>query len=93
MSTFKVGETVRYGRTGTVGKIVAFTEERGDTFAELDSTGMYYRIDQLTVIKEGRHHVTKSHDFKKDFKEEQEKIQEMQENAWRNTDQSCEGGG
>ena len=26
---FKVGETVRYGRTGTVGKIVAFMEERG----------------------------------------------------------------
>ncbi|MDO9523670.1 MAG: DUF2098 domain-containing protein [Methanocorpusculum sp.] len=93
MSTFKVGETVRYGRTGTVGKIVSFMEERGDTFAELDSTGMYYRIDQLTVIKEGRHHVTKSHDFKKDFKEEQEKIQDMQENAWQNTDQSCEGGG
>ena len=93
MSMFKVGETVRYGRTGTVGKIVSFMKERGESFAELDSTGMYYRIDQLTVIKEGRHHVEKSHDSRKDFKEEQEKIQEMQENAWQNTDQSCEGGG
>ncbi len=93
MSTFKVGETVRYGRTGTVGKIVSFMEERGYTFVELDSTGMYYRIDQLTVIKEGRHHVEKSPDFRKDFKEEQEKIRDMQENAWQNTDQSCEGGG
>jgi len=93
MSTFKVGETVRYGRTGTVGKIVAFTEEGGESFAELDSTGMYYRTDQLTVIKEARPHVEKSPDLRKDFKEEQDKIREIQENAWQNTDQSCEGGG
>jgi hypothetical protein len=90
---FKVGETVRYGRTGTVGKIVAFMEDRGDTFAELDSTGMYYRIDQLTAIKEEKRREEKTRDSTRDFKEEQEKIRDMQENAWRNTDQSCEGGG
>lgn len=90
---FKVGETVRYGRTGTVGKIVAFMEERGDTFAELDSTGMYYRIDQLTAIREEKRREEKTRDSTRDFKEEQEKIRDMQENAWRNTDQSCEGGG
>ena len=90
---FKVGDTVRYGRTGTVGKIVTFTEERGETLAELDSTGMYYRIDQLTAIKEEKTRVEKPRDLTRDFKEEQEKIREMQENAWRNTDQSCEGGG
>lgn len=84
---------MRYGRTGTVGKIVTFTEERGETFAELDSTGMYYRIDQLTAIKEEKTRVEKPRDLTRDFKEEQEKIREMQENAWRNTDQSCEGGG
>ncbi len=90
---FKVGETVRYGRTGTVGKIAAFMEDRGDTFAELDSTGMYYRIDQLTAIKEEKRREEKTRDSTRDFKEEQEKIRDMQENAWRNTDQSCEGGG
>ncbi|MEA5036693.1 hypothetical protein SDC9_23576 [bioreactor metagenome] len=90
---FKVGDTVRYGRTGTVGKIVTFTEERGETFAELDSTGMYYRIDQLTAIKDEKTREEKPRDLTRDFKEEQEKIREMQENAWRNTDQSCEGGG
>ena len=90
---FKVGETVRYGRTGTVGKIVAFMEDRGDTFAELDSTGMYYRIDQLTAIKEEKRREEKTRDSTRDLKEEQEKIRDMQENAWRNTDQSCEGGG
>jgi hypothetical protein len=90
---FKVGETVRYGRTGTVGKIAAFMEDRGDTFAELDSTGMYYRIDQLTAIKEEKRREEKTRDSARDFKEEQEKIRDMQENAWRNTDQSCEGGG
>ncbi|ABN06833.1 hypothetical protein Mlab_0661 [Methanocorpusculum labreanum Z] len=90
---FKVGETVRYGRTGTVGKIVTFSEEMGETFAELDSTGMYYRIDQLTAIKEEKRREEKTRDSTRDFKEEQEKIRDMQENAWRNTDQSCEGGG
>ncbi|HJJ30325.1 MAG TPA: DUF2098 domain-containing protein [Methanocorpusculum sp.] len=93
MSTFKVGETVRYGRTGTVGKIVTFMEEDGNIFAELDSTGMYYRTDQLTVIKAEKAREIKPRDFRSDFKEEQEKILDMQENAWKNTDQSCEGGG
>ena len=80
-----------YGRN-TVGKIVAFIERR-DTFAELDITGMYYRIDQLTVIKEEKRREGKTRDSARDFKEEQEKIRDMQENAWRNTDQICEGGG
>ena len=78
---FKVGDTVRYGRTGTVGKIVTFTEERGETFAELDSTGMYYRIDQLTAINDEKTREEKPRDLTRDFKEEQEKIREMQENA------------
>ena len=93
MSTFKVGETVRYSRTGTVGKIVAFARENEATFAELDSTGLYYRTDQLIAIRDVVQSKEKTRDFRKDFKEEQEKLREMQENAWKNTDQSCEGGG
>ena len=93
MSTPVIGQTVRYGRTGTVGKIVDLVEENGLTFAELDSTGLYYRIDQLTAISETAKKETRHKDFRKDLKEEQQKFREMNESAWQNTDQSCEGGG
>jgi len=42
-----IGMRVRYPRTGTSGTIVALTFEGGDSFAELDSTHLLYRIDQL----------------------------------------------
>ena len=93
MSTPAIGQTVRYGRTGTVGKIVAFVEENGFTFAELDSTGLYYRIDQLTAISEVVHKETRHSDFRKDLEEEQKSVREMNESAGQKTDQSCEGGG
>lgn len=88
-----IGQTVRYGRTGTVGTIVALVDENGFMFAELDSTGLYYRIDQLTAISDVAHKETRHHDFRKDLEEEQNRFREMNESAWQNTDQSCEGGG
>ncbi|MDE2517814.1 MAG: DUF2098 domain-containing protein [Methanocorpusculum sp.] len=93
MSTPAIGQTVRYGRTGTVGKIVNLVEENGFTFAELDSTGLYYRTDQLTAISEIARKETRHSDFRKDLEEEQKRFREMNESAWQNTDQSCEGGG
>ena len=93
MSTPAIGQTVRYGRTGTVGKIVAFVEENGFTCAELDSTGLYYRVDQLTAISEVANKEDRTRDFKKDLEEEQKRFRAMNESAWQNTDQSCEGGG
>ncbi|HKM42094.1 MAG TPA: DUF2098 domain-containing protein [Methanocorpusculum sp.] len=93
MRTFEVGETVRYSRTGTVGKIVSFMEETGATFAELDSTGLYYRTDQLIAINDVVQSKEKTRDFKKDFKEEQDKLREVQRNAWQDTDQSYGGVG
>ncbi|MDV0443952.1 DUF2098 domain-containing protein [Methanorbis rubei] len=93
MSMLAIGQTVRYGRTGTVGKIVALIEEDNSTFAELDSTGLYYRVDQLTAISDIVHKETESRDFRKDLEQEQERVREMNESAWQNTDQSCEGGG
>ncbi|HJJ99556.1 MAG TPA: DUF2098 domain-containing protein [Methanocorpusculum sp.] len=93
MSILAIGQTVRYGRTGTVGKIVGFVEENGFTFAELDNTGLYYRIDQLTAISEVAYRESRHSDFRKDLEEEQKRFLEMGESAWQNTDQSCEGGG
>jgi len=42
-----LGMRVRYPRTGTTGKILHTEQVKGVTFAELDSTSLLYRIDQL----------------------------------------------
>ena len=93
MSTPAIGQTVRYGRTGTVGKIVAFVEENGFTFAELDSTGLYYRVDPLTAISEVAPKETRHRDVKKDLEAYQKRFTEMKETAWQTTAQGCDGGG
>jgi hypothetical protein len=41
------GMRVRYPRTGTSGFILRIERLRGDVFAELDSTHLLYRVDQL----------------------------------------------
>lgn len=89
----EIGQTVRYGRTGTVGKIVALIEENGETFAELEDTNLYYRSDQLMPITEVTEKQELRRDARKDFEREMENFREMNESAWQNTDQSCEGGG
>ena len=38
---------VRYPRTGTTGTILRIEQIRGDVFAELDSTNLLYRVDNL----------------------------------------------
>ncbi|HJJ28556.1 MAG TPA: DUF2098 domain-containing protein [Methanocorpusculum sp.] len=93
MDTFEIGQTVRYSRTGTVGKIVSFHTDGGFQYAELDATGLLYRIDQLVAIHEEEHKSAVESDAKARILEEQRKMREMQESAFQNTDQACEGGG
>ena len=42
-----VGMNVRYPRTGTTGKVVRIEQIDRDAFAELDTTHLLYRTDQL----------------------------------------------
>ncbi len=42
-----LGMRVRYPRTGTTGAVVRLEQIRGNRFAELDSTHLLYRTDQL----------------------------------------------
>ncbi|HJJ47069.1 MAG TPA: DUF2098 domain-containing protein [Methanocorpusculum sp.] len=93
MSEFKMGATVRYSRTGTVGKIVSFAEVNGAEFAGLDSTGLLYRIDQLIAISEEVHATKIERGVKEKTAEERKNLQEIREFAWMNVDNSCEGGG
>jgi hypothetical protein len=90
-----LGIRVRYPRTGTTGKILTIEHIRGETFAELDSTSLLYRIDQLVPVTGTEKTVsTIVEDAKKVIAREREFAagSELQE-ALKNIDQSCEGGG
>jgi hypothetical protein len=56
-----IGLKVRYPRTGTEGTIEQLEEINGQIFAGIDSTHLFYRIDQLIPVehlrekKEGIH--------------------------------------
>lgn len=56
-SILEAGAAVRYPRTGTSGTITRFVDKGGKRFAELDSTGLLYRLDQLIpaefILKKG----------------------------------------
>jgi hypothetical protein len=90
-----LGMRVRYPRTGTTGTILRIEEVRGQVFAELDSTNLLYRIDNL-IPASGPEKTKKTlvDDAKTIIEREKEFAQgrELQD-AWKATDQSCEGGG
>jgi len=90
-----LGMRVRYPRTGTTGTILRIEQVRGDVFAELDSTNLLYRIDHL-ISASGSEKKTKT--LIEDAKEIIEREKEFAaghglQDAWKATDQSCEGGG
>ena len=90
-----LGMRVRYPRTGTTGTILRIEQVKGQVFAELDSTNLLYRIDNL-IPASGPEKTKKTfvEDAKKVIEKEKEFAQgrELQD-AWKATDQSCEGGG
>ena len=90
-----LGMRVRYPRTGTTGTILRIEQVRGEVFAELDSTNLLYCIDTL-IPAHGHEKSTKTvtEDAKKVIESEREFAsgRELQD-AWKNVDQSCEGGG
>jgi len=90
-----LGMKVRYPRTGTTGKVLHLEQVRGVTFAELDSTNLLYRIDQL-IPATGTEKRTASIqvDAKKIIENEREfAAGSGLQDALKNIDQSCEGGG
>lgn len=93
MTLFKIGQTVRYARTGTVGKIVSIPRDGDADYAELDTTGLLYRTDQLTEIAETAHKAKTERNVRKETAEEAAREQAIRESAWLAVDNSCEGGG
>lgn len=89
-----VGAVVRYPRTGTTGKVVRVEEIDGWKYAELDSTGLYYRVDELISTDRVVANVERKERSLEDYLEEHKEFKEQLEEVWeKGTDQSCEGGG
>ena len=90
-----LGMRVRYPRTGTSGNVLRIEQVRGEAFAELDSTNLLYRVDHLIPAASSEKTTTTIvEDAKKVIEREREYAagSELQE-ALKNIDQSCEGGG
>lgn len=52
MAEIREDSLVRYRGTGTIGTVkVLKVEDDGETWAFLDSTGLYYRLDTLELIE------------------------------------------
>jgi hypothetical protein len=88
-----VGMHVRYPRTGTTGKVVRIEKLDHDTYAELDSTHLLYRADQLiTYEPKVQKEEKKGGDEREQIAREREATRSAQ-NQWLSADELCDGGG
>ena len=90
-----LGMRVRYPRTGTTGAVVRIERVAGNQFAELDSTHLLYRIDLLIRAEHAKQSATSiTEDAKEVIRREREfAAGSGLQDALKNIDQSCEGGG
>jgi hypothetical protein len=89
-----VGAVVRYPRTGTTGKVVRVEEMDGRKYAELDSTGLYYRVDELIGADKAAANAEREDRSLEEYLQEHKELQKQLEEVWeKGIDQSCEGGG
>jgi len=90
-----LGTRVRYPKTGTTGRVLHIEQLRGETFAELDSTRLLYRLDQLVPIAGTEKTLAGiTEDARKVIEREREYAAGSEyQDALKNIDQSCEGGG
>jgi len=92
----KVGTMVRYVTTRTLGKVVDLKVEDGKTWAQIDSTQLFYDTHYLTVTGDRATAEEDEDSVKIDLAEVEKKIKDM-EDALKiedvRTDTSCEGGG
>jgi len=88
-----IGMRARYGRTGTIGTVTAVQAIEGETYAVLDSTGLLYRVDQLSptgATRERRERTVE--EIEEQLRREHEGIVRTDGGQFE-LDNSCEGGG
>ena len=81
-----VGMMVRYPRTGTSGKVEHISEIDGELFAEVDSTHLFYRVDQLIPVDEIKKHARTKTDFKEELEKEKRISEEQLRSAYDGVD-------
>lgn len=92
----KVGTTVRYITTRTLGKVIDLKKDNDKTFAQIDSSKLYYDTHYLTVTDDLGAAEEDEDSVKIDLAEVERKIKDMEEALKIKdvyTDNSCEGGG
>jgi len=73
---------------------VRVEEIDGWKYAELDSTGLYYRVDELISADRTTGNVERKERSLEDYVKEHEELKTQLEEVWeKGTDRSCEGGG
>jgi hypothetical protein len=90
-----LGMRVRYPRTGTTGAVVRIEQVGADRFAELDSTHLLYRMDLLIPADQAKEATKSQKDEAKEIIKREREFAAGSEyqDALKNIDQSCEGGG
>ena len=88
-----VGMAVRYPRTGTAGKVSRLEEIRGKAFAELDTTGLLYRVDTLEPAAQPEQKRKEREEDLSDLLTREKELGKDLKDAWQNIDNACEGGG
>ncbi|MCD1296183.1 DUF2098 domain-containing protein [Methanocella sp. CWC-04] len=92
----KVGTTVRYITTRTVGKVIDIKKEEDKTWAQIDTTSLYYDPHYLEVTTQAKSAEEEEESVKIDYEELEQKIKAMEDALSVKdimTDSSCEGGG
>ena len=88
-----VGMHVRYPRTGTTGRVVRIEQIERDTFAELDTTHLLYRTDQLISYEpRAAKEEKKGGDELEQVAKERDAARQVQ-SQWLSADELCDGGG
>jgi hypothetical protein len=88
-----VGMHVRYPRTGTTGKVVRIEKLDRESFAELDSTHLLYRTDQLISYEpKVQREEKKGGGELEQVAKEREAARSIQ-SQWLSADELCDGGG
>lgn len=92
----RLGTMVRYVTTRTLGKVIDLKVEDGKTWAQIDSTQLFYDTHYLTVTSDQAAADEDSDSVKVDLADVEKKIRDM-EDALKiedvRNDNSCEGGG
>ncbi len=92
----RLGTMVRYVTTRTLGKVIDLKAEDGKTWAQIDSTQLFYDTHYLTVTDVTAAAEEDADTVKVDLADVEKKIRDM-EDALKiedvRNDNSCEGGG